>query len=401
MQATAISPRNGARELLRLVLLVFGGELLALYCARYLSTRDFNVFGMLYLGPDFPFFYEGARAWLSGRDPYTVFGFVTPPPSLLLPALLTHLSGESARRVFFYSNAALIPLTTWWYGRVLRLRTLDQLLFAGCAWLFASTQQCIRGGNMDGLMFALLVAAFSLQRKSAGAMCLAASIGTKLYSVILFPVLLRRRQWRFAAIAAIALLLLMLPLVHLWPSAIRALQSRDMRLTQRSISPAALFLFLTGSYGAAGRWVCLAFWLLTLFLALYNDRERELTPQTAGRYVPWMFAWPALVFSYVGVIALAALGGLLSTAQKRPLRRSEYLVFVGFLVFGIQLECFTNLMPLAQDRFVFFRILSAVIQSCGVVFMMLGTCLTVTGSAQESYDEAGKKTSFIGHAVSR
>jgi hypothetical protein len=88
-------------SLLRVVLLVFAGQIATYYVFQRLFLSGTGVFSNFTDGPDFPFFYRGAQAWLGGRNPYVcVLGFVTPPPSLILPSLLAHLSLARAARVF-------------------------------------------------------------------------------------------------------------------------------------------------------------------------------------------------------------------------------------------------------------------------------------------------------------
>lgn len=393
-------PAHSAR-MLRIVLLVFGGQIFILCAVYLLLWRESSSSGILSQTYDFGYFYDGAKAWLAGRDPYRELGFITPPPSLIIPSLLVRLSLARATAVFFVCNLLLVPLALWWYAGSLRLPLRERVGFLIASALFISAQQSVCGGNMDGLMLVLLIAAFSTRRQRWGALWLASSITLKLYSIIFVPVALRRRQWRFAALTALAATLLLLPFHGLWRSSLHALLARNGNYSPASISPAPLFAMLRGDVSHSASHLYLVFWAVTFFLALYRDSSQELSPHTLARYIPWMLALPALVFSYVGVLATAVLASLLATARRRPLHRAEQCVFIGFLLLGIHVERVTNVLPLTYDAYLFFRLHAGVIQSFGVVLMILGTCFAPCGDASEGepQHETGEETAVAGHAL--
>jgi hypothetical protein len=250
---------------------------------------------------------------------------------------------------------------------------------------------------MDGLMLALMIAAFSVRRRLWGAPWLAFSIGLKLYSIVFLPVALRRRQWRFAALTAATLVAFLLPFHKLWPAALLALVGRDGRYLPGSIAPATLVYSFLGEVSRARMGLCLLFWAITFGVALYRDHERELSAHTLARYVPWMLSVPALVWSYVGVLALAVLASLVATARRRRLHRAEYCCFAGFLLLGTRVGQVTDYIPLTYD----FRDHAAVVQSFGVVLMMIGMCLTPCEevSQGEALDEAGEETAVAGYPL--
>jgi hypothetical protein len=364
---------------------------------HFLFASGGSVFGELWYSRDFTYFYNGAQAWLAGRDPYHEFGFITPPLSLLIPALLAHLSLARATLCFLCGNLVLVPLSLWWYAGVLRLQLQEKVLLMLAAVLFVSAEESVRGGNMDGLMLVLLIAAFSVRRRLWGAPWLAFSIGLKLYSIVLLPVALRRRQWRFAALTSATLVALLLPFYRLWPAALHALVGRDGLYLPVSIAPATLLYAFWGELSRARMELCLVLWAVTFCIALYRDSERRLSANTVARYVPWMISVPALVWSYEGVLALAVLASLVATARRRRLHWGEYCCFTGFLLVGIRTVQITNYIPLTYD----FRDHAAVVQSFGVVLMMLGTCLTPGGEADEgeTRDETGEDVAVAGHPL--
>jgi hypothetical protein len=359
-------------------LLVLGGQVVIFYALHNLFRSKDPALAVFFDGGfDYTYFHQGAQAWLAGRDPYGVFGFVTPPLSLLIPSLLSHLSLDRAVLVFVCCNLVLVPMSLWWYARALGLQRRERVLLLLVVALFIPAEECMRGGNMDGVMFALLVAAFSVRHRLRGAVWLAASMAIKLYSIILLPVALRRRQWRFAALTAAVTVILLLPFYRLWPSALHAMLARNARDTRVfSIAPATLIFSMLGGPGNVGKGLFLAFWAITLVVALYRDQGRELTPRTLARYIPWMFALPAQVYSYEAVLALAVLASIVATACERLLRREEYCCFVGFLLLGIRVEQATRLLPLSYATYQFFWKCQEVLPSLGVVLIMLGACLS-------------------------
>jgi hypothetical protein len=396
------SPYPRAISLLRVVALVFGGQIAVFSVLRALFPGGASVFAMFNDGWDYRYFYWGAQAWLTGHDPYRLVpGFITPPPSLIIPSLLAHLSLDRSSFAFFCCNLTLVAVSLWWYASALRLQRKERLLLLLVAALFVSAHECMRGGNMDGLMFALLVAAFCARRRPTGALWLGASFVTKVYSVVFLAVALRKRQWRFAAFSVVAAFAFLLPFFRLWPSALHALAGRNARFDPGSVSPATLVFALRGEITRGGSIVCLAFWAVTLCVALYRDRQRELSPGTLARYVPWMLGFPLLVFSYVGVLALAVLASLVATARKRPLRGTEYCILIGFLLLGIHIEHATNLLPLTYETYHFFRGRTTVVQSLGTVLMMFGTCLSPCEEASEGepHYETGEETAGACHAL--
>lgn len=396
------TPSPEASSLLRLVALVFGGQIVIFFALHALFPSGTSVLAWFNDGWDYRYFYWGAQAWLSGHDPYRfVRGFVTPPPSLIIPSLLSRLSLERSSFAFSGCNVVLIAGSLWWYASALRLQRTERLLLLLVAALFVSAHECVRSGNMDGVMFALLVATFSVRRRLTGALWLGASFVTKVYSIVFLPIALRKGQWRFAAASTLAGFAFLLPFVKLWPSALQALVARNAHFDPGSIAPVAIVYALHGEITRAASIICFAFWAITFSITLYRDHRRELSPGTLARYAPWMLGLPLLVFSYTGVLALAVLAGLAATARKRPLNAAEHCTLLGFLLLGIHVEHATNLLPLSYEAYHFFRMRTAVVQSLGTVLMIIGTCLSPCEEAfgGETQNETGEETAVVGHSL--
>jgi hypothetical protein len=77
------------------------------------------------------------------------------------------------------------------------------------------------------------------------------------------------------------------------------------------------------------------------------------------------------------------LPALLAVARQRPLQWAERCVFAGFLLLGIHVEQATNAMALSQQMYLYFRVHAPVIQSCGVILMMVGASLSPCQESSE------------------
>jgi hypothetical protein len=375
------APRAAGRDaakLLGLVFLVFGAQVALLLAARLFHWGGHPSWIWVQV-TDLAFFRDGARVWLSAGNPYGINGFVTPPPSLLFSAPLTALHRPLADHAFIFANVLLLVWSLRRYAAAVGFALREQMLFLLAATIFYSTQESVREGNLDVLMLALLVLAFTTRDSSRGAVALGASFGAKFYSALFLPVMLRFRQWRSLGVAVLTFCLLLLPFHRIWIPAYHALIFRGGRFRSISIAPASLVYPLLGGNAkieSLATMLLYEFVAITFLVALIRDRSQRPSPRTLGRYAPWMLAIPSLVFSYVGVQALPVLAVLLEAARRRPLRRSEWCTLAGFLLLGIHAETIVCALPVAFDTFQFWRMHAAMIQSAGVVLMIVGSCLT-------------------------
>jgi hypothetical protein len=370
------------------VSLVLGAQMIGLLAVSSLHWGAHSTW--IWAQPtDLAFFRDGARVWLEGGNPYQINGFVTPPPSLLFSSLLVPVARPMADWLFLATNVALLAWSLRRYAVAVGLARREQVFFLLASSIFFSTQESAREGNLDVLMLALLVLTFTLSG-AGGALALGASIGTKAYSILFLPVMLRFRQWRRCGIAVLALCLLMLPFYRLWSPAYHSLMFRSGRFWSLSIAPASLVYPLLGGDAKVESLAALLlneFLAVTFVVALVRDRSGKLTPQTLARYAPWMLAAPSLVFSYVGVQALPVLAVLMGAARRRKLQRAEWCIFLGFLLLGIHAERLAGALPLAQNTFQFWRTHAAMVQALGVVLMIVGTCFVNT--AEDAHDGEG------------
>jgi hypothetical protein len=62
-------PHDRSMRILRIALLVFGGQIVILYVLHFLFLSGTSVFEVFNDGWDYRYFYWGAQAWLAGHDP--------------------------------------------------------------------------------------------------------------------------------------------------------------------------------------------------------------------------------------------------------------------------------------------------------------------------------------------
>ena len=273
--------RRDATRLLKLVYVVFGAQII-LFLILFLVATVFH-WGhpsWIFIQPtDLVFYRDAARELFSGGNPYEtngVNGFVTPPLSLLFTAPLAASGRPLADYIFMSVNLVLLIWSMRRYAAAVGLARREQMLFLLAATLFFSTQESVRSGNLDVLMLTLLVLTFTAHGKPCGPIALGASIGTKAYSGLFLPVLLRFRQWRPIGITVLALGILLLPFYRLWTSAFHALLFRGGRFWNVSISPASLvFPIGDAKLESFATMLLYEFLAITFIVALIRDRSPE------------------------------------------------------------------------------------------------------------------------------
>jgi hypothetical protein len=338
----------------RIIALLFGAQWLVFQ----VMLRDWDrveVAARFFLGNDFADLYDAAGYFVSGRSPYLNANFITPPPSLYLPVLLHHLSFWNALIVFRTIGFILVVAAILWLCRELHLNLLNSALMIAIALTYGPFYTVLVGGNLDALMLAFLV--FACARKVAvRGIFLGLSIGTKLYSLLLIPVLLLRRRWKEAFWALGALAALLLPFLPYLPNAFSSVLHRASRLRLDSNeSPAVLFILLFGQNRVwAWRSCYILLWGGTLMARLVADSRNigdlESERFRALDYLPWMAAAPVLVFTYTGTILLPVIACLVRKNQDRSLYWEEWITVLGFLLTGfysfVAHWAFSSLLPI-------------------------------------------------------
>jgi hypothetical protein len=358
--------RESTRLLTRVFIILFA-QLILLILISFAQR-----FGPVLLFPnfsvDFAEFYQAATDWLAHVDPYLRLRLVAPPSTILLGMALHWLPFQVAARVAFFGNAVMVLFGLRIVARHSGLNRTNELLLYGIATLFYPFYFLAERGNIDGFMLVLLAGAFAAKDRLSRAILLGASFAVKVYSGLLVVVLIRKRNFRLPLMAVAVALLLQVPFFNLLPSFMHAVFSRstEWRLAE-NLSPSVLFNVVLGE-GGPWKKLYIAAWLLTLAYRLWKDRDRDLETLWA-EYVPWMIAFPSLVFIYSGVLALPLLAKVAADCQHRPATRGERLILMGFLLLGFsEPGWFINSLNLTP--------------AAGVLHLVcpLGTCLLVAGS---------------------
>ena len=184
-----------------------GLALLAVFALCYLAFGVHVSWRRLSDGPgDFGVFYQAGRALLEGRSPYTVTGFLYPPPGAFLFAPFAALPFRTARLAWFVvGQLALLAAAagTWrWLGG-----GGAALLAVGAVWGLGGpvVEENLFLGQLQPLLLALIAfALWQLDRRprTAGAL-IGLTAALKVWPAgLLLPLIARRR--RRAAVAALA-----------------------------------------------------------------------------------------------------------------------------------------------------------------------------------------------------
>ncbi|HVZ16405.1 MAG TPA: glycosyltransferase family 87 protein [Terriglobales bacterium] len=323
-----------------------------------------------FFGLDYFDFYVAAQDWLHHVDPYLRGRLYTPPSSILVGLLLEWLPFESARLIVFVLNVSLIYYSLRALARHFGLSRRNEFLLLGTAATFYPFYFLIERGNLDGIMLALLVFGFASRHWLVRSLLLGASMAVKVYSGLLFVVmLLRKRSWKVIGAGALVFALMQIPFLPLVSSFLHAIGGRSgLFRIDENISPAALIMLL---FLGKGPWkiVFFGFWAATLIYRLLRDRGGNLT-ETWPVYVPWMISCPVVVYPYSGVLALALVALVAAACQKRAPTNAEKTVLVGFGLLGFQAVAWTTyLYPLIHTA-ILLHVTCAVGTSC----MIAGAC---------------------------
>ncbi|HEU5404214.1 MAG TPA: glycosyltransferase 87 family protein [Terriglobales bacterium] len=338
-----------------------------------------EVAARFFLGNDFAYLYNAAGLFLSGKSPYGERNFIPLPPALYLPMALHHLASWNALIAFRTINFVLVVAAMLWLCRELKLNLLNSALVLVITVTYGPFYSLLAGGNLDGLMLVLMVLACARRVWLRGAF-LGFSIGTKLYSALLLPVLLLRRRWREALWAIVVLGVAMLPFVAYWPEAFSSVLHRSSTIRLGSTlrldgneSPAVLFILL---FGQTKVWLwrsCyVALWggtLLMKMVADWADRSKGEEERFRGlEYLPWMAAAPLLVFTYTGTILLPLMALLIRKNQERGLSWAEWVIGAGFVPTGLYPVVLSQLLPRGQ----YVATITMVAAPLGIAAMMVG-----------------------------
>lgn len=362
-------------SLFEMVFLILFAQLFALVLCSFVFQQGPVFVERIFFGFDYKFFYAGVGDWFCGIDPYTVDRrLVTPPFSLCAGALFHWVRFERARDLFFILNTGLIAWSLLSYARQVGLNCRAKLMLILIASVYYPAYFLIERGNLDGIMLALLVLAFTAQHWLARAILLGASVAIKLYSGTFLVVFSYRRKWGLLLATVLAAAFFQLPFAGFLGSFIHAVLSRStVNSLKENISPGAWIYLVSGRPHVPGATaVLLVFWALTLLWMLTRARNEE-TPGGWALYVPWMIAFPTVVYPYTGVLLLVLLAFVVQKVDGASLRVSDSLLLVGFLLSGTHAVAWTHaLEPLTRFSRAFH-----LLNPTGTVLLILGACLWV------------------------
>jgi hypothetical protein len=348
-----------------------------------------EVAARFYLGNDFEYLYKAAGLFLSGKSPYGEQSFIPLPPALYLPMALHHLSFWNALIAFRTINFVLVVAAMLWLCHQLRLNLLNSALVLVISLTYAPFYSLLAGGNLDGLMLVLMVFACARNKWLRGAF-LGLSIGTKLYSALLLPVLVLRRRWREAVWAIAILVLVMLPFLPYWAEAFSSVLHRSSTLRlDGNESPAVLFILL---FGKTHVWLWRSCYLLlwggTLLTKMAADwgapADGEEERFRTLEYLPWMAGAPLLVFTYTGTILLPVMALLIQRNQDRKLWWAEWLTAAGFALTGIYPMVLSMMLP---GRLV--TTVMMIAAPLGISAMLIGSSAVRTGRVRAQPSNSG------------
>lgn len=328
-----------------------------------------------YVGFDFDHFYRSASLWLSHQSPYLNPGFPAPPASLIPYIALHGLPERMAHSVFFCVLLTLLVVSVGAFCRNLRLSTENTILAFIVVFTFAPMYASLNGGNIDALMLVLILAASLVKRSWISDALIGLSVAIKLYSILIPLRWAIQKRWKATLAAAAAAALITAPFArYLGDMMQRLLWRTTAEHTHDNISPAVLFQTLFG-HGRYASLVYLAFWLTTFVLMLiYLRREGGERRFNDLKLLPWMMAFPSLVLSYVGILALPIMVLLFKQSESRALTFWERTSLAGIALLNFYPMIFALLLPLTDA---FTKRCAAVfypINAIGVTLLLIGIC---------------------------
>ncbi len=317
-------------EPLRDVFWLIGLQVGVLLLASAVTQRALHFVNFMFLGVDYLQYFDAARAFLEGKTPYHIGGFVTPPPSALLQIPLVSLGFDVAKYVILGINIAALPLalgvfTRVWLGR----GDKERWAYVGGILLFSfPVFFLLNRGNMDGLVLLLLSLFFLfllLSREGWAGALLALAVGLKLYPALLFLPLLIFRRYRVVGSALVVLGVFVLLAPGAWRDYLmgRLWERGAVFTTRENVSIMSTLFFLgrlVNRMAALGGIrvdvapvakdvVAPVVYLLALGLNVWADvLQRHASPSRIGErllpYFPFMVVIPPLTFAYELVLLL-------------------------------------------------------------------------------------------------
>ncbi|MDE3103955.1 MAG: DUF2029 domain-containing protein [Acidobacteriota bacterium] len=374
-----VKPDAAEQRLEKIFLLLFA-QIVALILLSFLFQQGVQlIWDPFYFGLDFKDFYRGFVLWIHGQNPMDDFvlsyRLTKPPFSLAAGGLFAWTSFGRASVLFFLLNLGLVGWSVDRYARELAMLRRSRQLLLLIAAIYYPVYFLVERGNLDGLMLALVVLAFTAQNRLVRTVALGASIGMKLYTGVLAAVWAYQRKWRAALAAVAAAVVLQLPFYRLFVTVHRTVDDRFATIDLRqNMSPGSLLtlgymMFHPELNMRVVNLTLVTIWLLTLGWKVWRSRRWE-TPRDWVLYLPWLVAYPALVYPYTGVFLLLVLAYVVQESRGRKLRDCDQLLLAGFLLTGVQSFGWTHALEPLSHGFMVVHLLNAI----GTTLMLLGAC---------------------------
>jgi hypothetical protein len=370
-------PRDMTCSLLEIVFLILFAQLLALILFSLMSERAPRF--MYLFGVDYHALYEAAGDLFSGVNPYTdtrlLQPMYTPPFSLCVGGLFHWTSTRNACILFAFLNIGLIVWSLLRYAAYLGLHWRSKLMLLLIASVYYPVYYLVDRGNSDGIMLALLVLAFTARHWSARAVSLGTSVAIKVYSGVFLLMFAFRKKWKMLFASLLTAILLQVPFAKFLVSSQHAILSRSHRfVTFENMSPGACLFRVLDPLGIPGATTpaLAAFWALTLLWTLTRARQEEMGGGWVI-YLPWLMAFPSLVFPYTGVLLLLLLAYVVRSVEISAWRLSDTLLLAGFVLTGVNAVAWDY----ALEPFTAFSRRVHLLTPTGTVLLILGACLWV------------------------
>ncbi len=399
-----VSRIKSTSSVLRFVFVAFFAQMAVLLVGSTFAQKGPLFVNRFFLGYDYVIFFRAAQAWLAHQNPYSARAFITPASSMLASLPLVKLTFHAAALIFAFFNLAVIFSALAAYMKSLRMQRGQIELMFGITLLYYPFYYILDRGNLDGLILGCILFAAVSRLRVVRAALAAIAVGLKLYPILLFIPLFRKRRFKTIILAAVFLLLLQLPFLGLERSFLHAVLDRGGRMwVTNNISPAVLlYVAATGLHvHVTALWKAVFFlgWLATLVIAISRGRlDSNHGPMLdLVAWIPWMVSFPLLVYPYVGVLLLPLAAWRFHRLEDGYLTLPDKLFLVGFLLTGFQPIAFAALMsvPGIWDRP--FHLVNAF----GVLLILIGSTFTMRGGAERyrrrARNVSEKESNFVLH----
>ena len=311
------------------------------------QTPIYYINKFVMLGVDYQDFYQASLQILSGKNPYLIARYVTPPWFAVANIPFTLLSFNAARALFIGLIPVMVLSSYLLVSRMLKdSEQNDWFVFAGLFVIFFSYPFyfLFERGNIDGVVLLLMCLGLSIMPKRPwlAGLLLGLAFHFKLYPVVLLVALFIQRRWKPLIWTCAWIAILAILVAPYWDD-FAILLSKRSNLFQlfENGSLVNTFLFIgrfmsmtfhlgNSVWAYAPSYAVIVYAILLGMLVLADSRlARDASPQqqivNALLYFPFMVALPKSVYHYEFVILLPLLP-VLDYLWKNAASRSQRVV---------------------------------------------------------------------------